>query len=217
MFAPAIYWLLVSAYFSNALFLIIVCLTLRQVRTAAISLQIDRVENFICFFSILVIVLAFYPAFIPVIVFTYGTTVLIYFPRKNYDKDIIIKIIFKFSAVIIACGAFFYLLFPSQLGLYEVQKSLNLLDRHGSNFVPLNPWSLLQEKPKPMPLIRDFGWYINIIISLLFCFFVGVKIWQQYQKNTNSLMKQNLLAALAGIGLYEKKKKKKKKKKKFNC
>lgn len=202
LFAPAIYWLLVSAYFSNALFLIIVCLTLRQVRTAAISLQIDRVENFICFFSILVIVLAFYPAFIPVIVFTYGTTVLIYFPRKNYDKDIIIKIIFKFSAVIIACGAFFYLLFPSQLGLYEVQKSLNLLDRHGSNFVPLNPWSLLQEKPKPMPLIRDFGWYINIIISLLFCFFVGVKIWQQYQKNTNSLMKQNLLAALAGIGLY---------------
>lgn len=202
LFAPAIYWLLVSAYFSNALFLIIVCLTLRQARTAAISLQIDRVENFICFFSILVIVLAFYPAFIPVIVLTYGATTLIYFPHKKYDKDIIIKIIFKFSAVMIACGAFFYLLFPSQLGLYEVQKSLNILDRHGSNFVPLNPWSLLQEKPKPMPLTRDFGWYINIIISLPFCFFVGRKIWQQYQKNTNSLMKQNLLAALAGIGLY---------------
>jgi hypothetical protein len=198
LFSPPIYWLLISAYFSNTLFVIIMCLTLRESRRIAIAGDIDTVGNFVCFFSILTIIFAFYPAFLPVIIAAYVVTILIYLPRQNLNTAKLTQIALKFLAVIIACGLIFYILFPSQVGLYEIKKSLNLLDEHGSNFVPLNPWSLLQEKPKPMPSVRDFGWYINIIISLPFSVFWGWKSWQRYKKSKD----RNILAGLVGIGIY---------------
>ena len=202
LFAPPIFWLLVSAYFSNALFLIIICLTLRQAREVAIASRVDTLENLVCFVAILTVVFAFYPAFLPVIISTYLVVTSIYLPRETLSTKTSTKIIFRFAGVIIGCGLIFYILFPSQLGLYEIQKSLNILNRHGSNFVPLNPWSLLQEKPKPMALTRDFGWYINIIIGLLFSVFLGRTILRKYRKSSKNLVRQDLLAALMGVGLY---------------
>ncbi|HEY9694500.1 MAG TPA: hypothetical protein V6D15_20040 [Oculatellaceae cyanobacterium] len=198
LFSPPLYWLLVSAYFSNTLFIIVICLTLRECRRIVTSGDIDAIKNFVCFFSILTIVFAFYPAFLPVIIVTYFISLLIYLPYQNLKLAQVIQVFLKFAGVIIACGLIFYILFPSQLGLYEVNKSLNLLDAHGSNFVPLNPWSLLQEKPKPMSSTRDFGFYFNIIISLPLSLFLGKKIWQEYQKNKN----RNLIAGLVGVGVY---------------
>ncbi|MGB3205248.1 MAG: hypothetical protein WBB28_09685 [Crinalium sp.] len=198
VFSPPLYWLLASAYFSNTLFIILICLTLRESKKIAISGDIDALENFVCFFSILTIVFSFYPAFLPIIIVAYLATILIYLPYQNLRSAKIIQAAVKFIAVMVGCGVIFYTFFPSQLGLYEVNKSLNLLEAHGSNFVPLNPWSLLQEKPKPMPLARDFGWYINIIISLPLSVFLGSKIWQAYQKSQD----KNLLAALVGVGVY---------------
>ncbi|GAB4546463.1 MAG: hypothetical protein Tsb0014_40970 [Pleurocapsa sp.] len=202
LFAPPIYWLVISAYFSNTLFIIIVCLTLRYSRRIAIASSINTLENLVVFFSILVNVFAFYPAFLPIIIFTYLLVIFIYSPLSIFQIENFTKVLIPLMVVGIICGGLFYFLFPSQLGLYEVQKSLNLLDQHGSNFVPLNPWSLLQEKPKPMPPRRDFGWYINIIVGLLFGGFLGWKIWQQYQKNSDVLVRKNLLAGLVGVGLY---------------
>ncbi|MBK1986405.1 hypothetical protein A0J48_002370 [Sphaerospermopsis aphanizomenoides BCCUSP55] len=198
LFAPPLYWLLVSAYFSNTLFVIVICLTLRHCREIALACKIDAVENLVCLFAILTIVFAFYPAFLPVIIATYFIAIFIYLPRQNFDTAQLTQIAFKFIGVILGCGLFFYLVFPSQLGLHEVNKSLNLLDRHGSNFVPLNPWSLLQETPKPMPLTRDFGWYFHLSISLPFSAFLGWRIWQIYKTSKD----KNLLAALVGVGTY---------------
>jgi hypothetical protein len=92
----------------------------------------------------------------------------------------------------------FGVLFPSQLGLYEVRKSLDFAREHGANFVPLNPWSLLQEKPKPMPSAKDFGVYINIIIGLLFSVFLARKLFNRYRSNQN----RDLLAGIIGLSLY---------------
>ena len=202
LFAPPIYWLLVSAYFSNTLFIIIICLTLRHARGIAISSGVNTLENLVCFFSILLVVFSFYPAFLLVIICTYLIVIFIYSPLENLNTQELTKNALSLLAVITGCGLIFYIFFPSQLGLYEVQKSLNLLDQHGSNFVPLNPWSLLQEKPKPMPLRRDFGWYINLIISFPFCLFLGWKILQQYNKSSKVLVRQNLLSGLVGVGVY---------------
>jgi hypothetical protein len=196
LFSPPIIWLLVSAYFSNTLFLIVVCLTLRHTRKFALNSHLDTSANYLCFLGILIIVFAFYPAFLSIILVVYLVTVLIYSNSRKLKPLIILLFI------TIGCGLIFYLVFPSQLGLYEVSKSLNLLDRHGSNFVPLNPWSLLQEKPKPMALQRDFGYYINLIISLPFSLFLGWKVWQKYQQTSQPNDRQNLLAASVGISLY---------------
>ena len=202
LFSPSIYWLLVNSYLSNTLFIIVVCLTVRQARTMTINSNINTIENFVCLGSILTIVLSFYPAFVPIILSVNLITILIYLPLENFNQPTLIKIIIKFTGVILGIGLIFYILFPTQLGLNEIQKSFSILNKHGSNFVPLNPWSLLQEKPKPMASIRDFGWHINIIVGLLFSLFVGWKIIQKYQKNKNYLESRNLIAGLVGLGLY---------------
>ena len=202
LFSPSIYWLLVSSYLSNTLFIIIVCLTVRQARIMTINYNIDTIESLVCLGSILTIVLAFYPAFAPIILLLKLITVLIYLPQEKLNRPTIIKIIIKFVGVILGVGLIFYLLFPTQLGLHEIQKSFSVLNKHGSNFVPLNPWSMLQEKPKPMASIRDFGWYINIILGLLFSLFVGWIIIQKYQKSKNYLESRNLIAGLMVLGLY---------------
>ncbi len=200
--SPSIYWLMISAYFSNALFVIMVCLALRQGRNVAINCQVDSVTNLFCFASLLIIVFAFYPAFLPVIIFVYSIVILVYLPSNCWQLSKLSQIIGKFFAVIFICGLVFYFIFPTQLGLEEVQKSLNVLTAHGSNFVPLNPWSLLQEKPKPMALQRDFGWYFNIVISLPISIFIGWKLWQKYQRCDGYLARRDLLAGIVGVGIY---------------
>jgi hypothetical protein len=194
--SPPLYWLMISAYFSNAIFVIVTALTLREARQVAIAAKIDTPENLIFFGSILTIVFSFYPAFLPIIILVYATTLWVYVPRDgSIDKT---GIILKFAAVTVGCGLIFGFLFPSQLGLYEVRKSLDFAREHGANFVPLNPWSLLQEKPKPMPSAKDFGVYINVIIGLLFSIVLARKLFNRYRSNQS----RDLLAGMIGLSLY---------------
>ncbi len=95
------------------------------------------------------------------------------------------------------------MIFKSQIGLFEVQKSLNLLDAHGSNFVPINPWSLLHETPKPMPVRRDFGMWFHLTIGLLSTSFLGFKLIKQYRKMPDEIIRYDLLAAMVTISFYD--------------
>ncbi len=194
--SPPLYWLMVSSYFSNALFVMITALTFREARQLAIANKVDTPESLVFFFSILTIVFSFYPAFIPIIILVFIGTIGIYVPFRDSarTRGIILKLIF----IIIGCGILFCLLFSSQLNFQEVRKSLNFTKEHGSNFVPLNPWSLLQEKPKPMASAKDFGLYINVIIGLVFSSFIGWNLLHLYR----SSKKRDLAAGLVGVGIY---------------
>lgn len=194
--SPPLYWLMISAYFSNAIFVIVTALTLREARQVAIAAKVDTPENLMFFGSVLTIVFSFYPAFLPIIILVYMTTLWVYMSRDGSINRM--GVILKFAAIAVSCGIIFCLLFPSQLGLYEVRKSLNFAREHGANFVPLNPWSLLQEKPKPMPSAKDFGVYINVIIGLLFSAFLAGKLFDRYRLNQS----RDLVAGLIGLSLY---------------
>jgi len=200
IFSPPLVWFAVSAYFSNALFVIVVCLTLRHCREFSLNNWLDTAENYLTLLAILIITFAFYPAFLPIIIACYMISLLIY--QEEFNLKLLISFMVKTLTIIIVVKVLFYLIFASQLGLKEVSKSFNLLDRHGSNFVPLNPWSLLQEKPKPMGLERDFGWYFNIAISLPFSLWLGWKILEKYRNTPASITRLDLRATLAGISLY---------------
>lgn len=198
LFSPSVYWLLGSAYLSNTLFLIVVCLTLRETKHMAIGQTLHHLESLVCFSAILVVVFAFYPAFIPLIVLVYAAVALIYSPRSAWSFASAWQILLPYVLLGIVWGLVFYLVFPSQLGLREVSKSLNPLESHASNFVPLNPWSLVQERPKPMGRLKDFGLYFNVALGLIFTVLMGCKVWQNYR----IYKKKDLLAALVGLGLY---------------
>ena len=202
LFAPPVYWLMISAYFSNALFLIIVCLTLRLGQKIALNSQVDPPINLLSFTAIITIVFSFYPAFLPIITFIYNLTILIYLPAGYWRRKEFTQLIIKYGAIILFVSLIFYLRFPSQLGLYEIRKSLNVFSQHGSNFVPLNPWNLLQEKPKPMPIQRDFGWYFNLVVSIPFCLFLGRKLWRKSVETRDNLTRRHLYAGLAGVAIY---------------
>lgn len=198
LFSPPVYWLIISSYLSNTLFIIVISLTLRSTRKIAINGHLNTANNFILFIAFTIITFAFYAAFIPLIAAAYLATLLIYVDRQSLNLLVVRDLAVKFGLIAMISLAIAYLLFPSQLGLYEIRKSLNLLDEHGANFVPLNPWSLLQEKPKPMPRVRDFGWYINIIVSLPIATYLFASIWQFHRKFKD----KNSLAGLVGVGVY---------------
>jgi len=81
LFSPPIYWLLISAYFSNALFLIIICLVLRETRKIALSGKLGTLENFALLFTTLTTTFAFYPAFLPVLIGSLVSSVI----KKTYQ------------------------------------------------------------------------------------------------------------------------------------
>jgi hypothetical protein len=198
LFSPSVYWLLGSSYLSNTLFLIVVCLTLRETKRMAIDQTLHHLDSLVCFSAILVIVFAFYPAFIPLILLAYGAVALIYTPRSAWSLGSALQSMALYVLLAILWGVVFYLVFPSQLGLREVSKSLNPLESHAANFVPLNPWSLVQERPKPMGRAKDFGLYFNVMVGLICTGVMGCKVWQTYRIDKQP----DFLAALVGLGLY---------------
>lgn len=196
--SPQIFWLLVSSYLSNTLFIIFICLGLRYFKRASLS-ENDNGESLIILTSLMISVFSFYPIALPLSVFLYRITVIIYSPDL-FKRDLIFKEIknFGFIGIIILL---FFLLFRDHFLLEEVQKGINPLIEHGSNIVPLNPWSLLQETPNPMPNRIDFGVWINIIIGLLFSSFCLWKIGQNVKRQKTQI-DRNLIAYGCGLFLY---------------
>ncbi|ANV85115.1 hypothetical protein AWQ21_12445 [Picosynechococcus sp. PCC 7003] len=208
--SPMIIWFLISSYLSNLLFLIIISVVFQETRSAALKSNLLSVYHGLFCIGGLLATLAFYPAFSVVLISGYITTILVY--SSSLNKAIakifkIKKITFKsqnlnYALVAIACVLLIVWLLRSQIGIYEVQKSLNLFDEHGSNFVPLNPWSLFHETPKPMPTRRDFGLWFHMIVGLFSALFLIKKLCQRRKQEKEWQIYQDLCAALIVTAVY---------------
>ena len=69
---------------------------------------------------------------------------------------------------------------------------------HASNFLPINPWNLLQETPKPMPNVRDFGWWFHLSLGLALSLLGGLLYW----RSGGACGQPDLFAGVTGIAAY---------------
>ena len=206
--APPVFWLIISSYLSNALFITIFVLSITAARR--ISLHQIKYPNYAKYIILLCFILnifSFYLVILPVALCCYLVTAVIYH-QATYSG---IKIaLVNLSKVMLTAGLsilFCVVLFNHQINLDEVSSNLNALKEHGQNFAPLNPWSLIQEKPNPMPNIKDFGLWLNVVISVIFSGFVLQKIYHncrniKHKERTQSTYYQDLIAAILVIVAY---------------
>ncbi|MEO1671641.1 MAG: hypothetical protein AAFR77_12800 [Cyanobacteria bacterium J06631_2] len=208
IFSPPIFWLLNSSYLSNALFITIFTLSLIAARRISLNQSsYPHYVKYIILFCFIINIFSFYLVILPIALLCYLLTVIIYSPTTYLDfKSALVhfsKIMLAAGISILGCTIFF----NHQINLDEVANNLNTLKQHGQNFVPLNPWSLIQEKPNPMPNIKDFGVWFNMAIGIIFATAV---LWQIYcyfrtakaTKQDSSIYRRDLTAALLGLSLY---------------
>ena len=206
--SPSIFWLLISAYLSNALFITIFVFSITAVRK--ISLESSKYPNYAKYtilFAFVLNIFSFYLVVLPIALIFYSATVVVYSSGTyfNFRAAVIScsKILLAAGISVLCCS----LLFKHQIGLDEVSNNLNALKEHGKNFVPLNPWSLVQEKPNPMPNIKDFGVWFNITIGIMFSIFLLRQIYQYLlaakQKDIErTVYVRDAIAAILGISVY---------------
>ncbi|MEO0948860.1 MAG: hypothetical protein AAFY11_12085 [Cyanobacteria bacterium J06641_5] len=212
--SPQIFWLLVSSYLSNPLFIIVFYLGLRSMRKQAIVGQANHFGSYITILAATLAIFSFYPSALPITLCLYLAVETIYAGGNRYNlKDELGRRI-RTAVVMGAVTLTLCVMFQHQIAIDEVQRSLNPLIEHGANFVPLNPWSLLQEKPKPMPIRKDFGVWINLAIGVIFSALVFWRLWGKLRQDmgqprfSTSTLRQitsgqkDLLAACFGIGFY---------------
>lgn len=205
--SPQIYWLLVNSYLSNTLFIIVLCLGLRACRRTAIMGGASRIEKYITLIFIIINIFSFYPAALPLALGIYLTAEIIYSynNKQTWQQQVLQRA--KTLMVIAPTLLTLYIFFKDQFLIYEVRESLNPLIEHGANFVPLNPWSLLQEKPKPMPVRKDFGVWNNIIIGTIFSVCTLQRLWLVLQQDEEenlpaSIYRKDLTAGFFGVLFY---------------
>ncbi|MEM7757665.1 MAG: hypothetical protein AAF298_06040 [Cyanobacteria bacterium P01_A01_bin.40] len=208
LFSPPIFWLVITSYLSNALFITIFILGLTAARR--VCLNQDKYIFYatpILLFSFILNVFSFYIVLLPVALSFYLVTILIYqyeqYLQPKQGLANVAKLMLATGISILACC----LLFNHQINLTEVAGSLNALKEHGKNFVPLNPWSLVQEKPNPMPNIKDFGVWFNIIVGTIFSVLVLRTVCQNIialknSKQINHIYLKDLIAAALVLGIY---------------
>ena len=203
--SPSVFWLIISSYLSNALFVSIFILGLTAARR--VCLNGDRYPSHaesILLFCFIVNIFSFYLVLLPVALIFYLATIFIYRYEftVRYFKHIAKIILAAGISVLVCC-----ILFKHQINLSEVADNLNTLKEHGKNFVPLNPWSLVQEKPNPMPNIKDFGVWFNVVVGIIFSGFVLRTIYRnaialKKADKTNSVCFKDLTAAGLVVGVY---------------
>ena len=206
--SPAIFWLIISSYLSNALFISIFVLGLTAARRIALKQhKYSFYSSPILLFSFILNVFSFYLVLLPVALIFYLSTLFIYRYEQYLRPQQAVK---KLSKVMLIAGISVLIcstLFSHQINLAEVAGNLNTLKEHGKNFVPLNPWSLLQEKPNPMPNIKDFGVWFNVVVGTIFSIFVlriiHRNLWDlQQAKKTKITYFKDLIAAALVVGIY---------------
>jgi len=80
-----------------------------------------------------------------------------------------------------------------------VSRMLNPMIAHTSNFVPINPWSLLQEAPSPIPSgARDSNWWFHLSLGLLVSLLGGLLCWRFWRCRAQP----DLFAAVMGMAAY---------------
>ncbi|MEO0849214.1 MAG: hypothetical protein AAFY50_22715 [Cyanobacteria bacterium J06648_1] len=209
IFSPPIFWLLNSSYLSNTLFITIFVLSLTAARRISLNPEsYPAYAKYVILFSFIINIFSFYLVILPLALLCYLVTVIIYSPVRYLD---IKSNLINFSKIILAAGIAILgcaILFNHQINLNEVANNLNTLKQHGQNFVPLNPWSLIQEKPNPMPPnTKDFGVWFNIAIGIIFSTAVLRQIslyWQtaKARKRNKFSYGRDLTSAILVIGLY---------------
>lgn len=190
--SPMIFWLIVTSYASNILFITIFVLGLTICRNISLNQNIyPQFVEPIILFSFVFCIFSFYMVLLPVALFFYLTTLIIYQYEKYFFSKIKIK---NFAKLMLISGGsilFCIIFFQHHIGLNEVTGTLDVIMKHGKNFVPLNPWSLLQERLNPMPDRRDFGVWFNLSIGIIFSSFALKIIYD----HLISLKNQNLATA----------------------
>ena len=206
--SPAVFWLLISSYLSNALFITIFILGVTAARRICLKEHIyPWYAKHILLFSFILNVFSFYIVILPIALIFYLATLVIYRYEQYLTPRRAVK---NFARLMLSAGIailLYSMLFQHQINLSEVSGNLNALKVHGKNFVPLNPWSLVQEKPNPMPYIKDFGVWFNIIVGTIFSSFVLKIIYRNLQKlnnsnKANSIYFKDIIAAGVIVFIY---------------
>ena len=207
IFSPPVFWLLISSYLSNALFVTIFVLGLTAARRMCLkSKAYPRYAEYVMLFCFIICIFSFYLVILPIALLFYLACLVIYRYELYLKLD---RCAIELSKIFLAAGLSVLLCciaFSHQVNLTEVTENLNALREHGKNFVPLNPWSLVQEKPNPMPNIKDFGVWFNIVVGTVFSGWILKIIYQKLSdiKDTavNNIARKDLIAAASVIGVY---------------
>ena len=206
IFSPPVFWLIISSYLSNALFVTIFVLGLTAARRICLnSKAYPGYAEYVMLFCFIVCIFSFYLVILPIALLFYLACLVIY----RYELYLKLnRAIINLSKILLAAGLSVLLCcvaFRHQVNLTEVTDNLNALREHGKNFVPLNPWSLVQEKPNPMPNIKDFGVWFNIVVGTIFSGWI-LKVIYQKLCNTDTVVdniaRKDLIAAASVIGVY---------------
>jgi len=206
--SPPVFWLLISAYLSNALFVTVFVLSITAVRQICLrNTNYPSYGQYLVLFAFILNIFSFYLVILPIALLFYLAAAIVYHPATYLGfRSAVINI----SKILLGAGISILLcsmLFNHQIGLDEVSNNLNALREHGKNFVPLNPWSLLQEKPNPMPNIKDFGVWFNVAVGIIFSSLLLKHIYSQLQTasdrvRSKSIVYRDLIAAVLGISVY---------------
>ena len=206
--SPSVFWLLISAYLSNALFITVFVLSITAARRIYLgATKYPDYAQYLILFAFILNIFSFYLVILPIALLLYLAASIIYHPATYSGfKAAVINI----SKIMLCAGLSILLcavLFKHQISLDEVSNNLNALKEHGKNFVPLNPWSLLQEKPNPMPNIKDFGVWFNIAVGVIFSSLLLKQIYSYLRTAANKggskpIYYRDLIAAILGISFY---------------
>ena len=205
IFSPPVFWLIISSYLSNALFVTIFVLGLTAARRICLNQEAyPQYANYVMLFCFVVCIFSFYLVILPIALLFYLASLVIYRYESYLKLD---RAITNLSKILLAAGLSVLLCciaFRHQINLTEVTDNLNALKEHGKNFVPLNPWSLVQEKPNPMPNIKDFGVWFNIVVGTIFSGWILKIIARNLSgwKNAAERQYKDLIAAGSVVGIY---------------
>ena len=197
--APVPYWLVANSYLSQALFLILASVGYREMRRHQIQphLYPESVWHLLLV-ALTTATYSFYPAFLPLLILALLLTQVSYGLAMAEPW---LRLCRQGALMLLVPGLTVLLLvltFTDQAELGEVSHSLNPMIGHASNFVPINPWSLLQESPKPMPNVRDFGWWFHLSLGLPLSLLGGLLCWRFWRRQRQP----DLFAAVMGIAAY---------------
>jgi len=206
--SPSIFWLIITSYQSNLLFITIFILGLTATRRICLHRQrYPQSAIPVVMFSFIVNIFAFYIVLLPVALFFYLATLIIYQSEKYTTPRLAIvkwlKLLLTAGICVLLCAIFF----NHQVNLEEISGSLDVTTEHGKNLVPLNPWSLIQERPKPMPNRQDFGLWLNIVVGTIFSGLVLRTICRNLfrlnrQGKNHTYYYKDLIAGIAVIIIY---------------
>ena len=205
IFSPPVFWLIISSYLSNALFVTIFVLGLTAARRNCLNQEAyPQYAEYVMLFCFVVCIFSFYLVILPIALLFYLASLIIYRYELYLKLD---RAIANLSKILLAAGLSVLLCciaFRHQINLTEVTDNLNALREHGKNFVPLNPWSLVQEKPNPMPNIKDFGVWFNLVVGTIFSGWILKIIARNLSgwKNAAETQHKDLIAAGSVVGIY---------------